>query len=56
MTDPIFDHDQLDVHRLSVGYTALAFGKGVADYEHRDAEHEHKSEKPTFSICRTEFP
>ena len=46
MNDPIFGHDRLDVYRLSIEYVASASVHYTVaidyDYEHRDAEHEHR--------------
>jgi hypothetical protein len=45
MAEPIFDHEKLDVYRLSIEYVA-ASSDGVAqaaieyEYEYRDVEHE----------------
>jgi len=40
MTAQSFDHERLDVYRLSIDYVARSFDY---DYEHRCAEHEHDS-------------
>ena len=58
MTDYLFDHDRLDVYRLSIEYVANAFDTSRLlsglhrhardqwrvdyEHEHRDAEHEHE--------------
>ena len=58
MTDYPFDHDRLDVDRLSIEYVANAFDtscllsgihrdahdqwRGDYEHEHRDAEHEYE--------------
>jgi hypothetical protein len=44
MTEPVFDHDRLDVYRVSEPLTGYHAGVEY-EHEHRDAEHEH-DEKP----------
>ena len=36
MTEPIFDHEKLDVYRLSIEYATF-------EYEYREAEYEYEN-------------
>ena len=48
MTEQSFDHERLDVYRLSIDYVARSFeaAHSEIDYddEHRQAEHEHEAQ------------
>ena len=61
MTEPIFDHDRLDVYRLSIDYVAFSYriskglagmnrpatvAEGAVEYEYRDAEYEYEDSQP----------
>ena len=59
MTEPIFDHDRLDIYRVTIDYVGFAFTvakdltgvhrparESSIEYEYRGAEYEYEHDNP----------
>ena len=42
MSEPIFDHERLDVHRLAIDQRTESEAEGLVEYEYREAEYEYE--------------